>query len=392
MEGIAQQINLEEALILNTVKHRYEAAGKRLAEIEERLTRQTDLSMALNEKASQYQILERDVETHQQIYNSLLERSREIESMAGVAPTNVQIVAPATPPVFPSRPNLTLNLALALLFGLTGGIGLAFLKEYLSRRIHHPTEIAHRFQIPILGLIPAARPGRQNLDTAIRDTPSSPFTEAMLAVRVSLGAATAFHRQTSLLITSSLPGEGKTTLTANMALAFAGAGEKTLLIDADLRKPRLQHVFGKRTSMGRPGLADYLRGAGSEGLIQSNGRANLHFIAAGAIPPNPSALLTSHRMRSLLKTLGPKYDLILIDSPPLLGFADVMVLSQYVDGVVLVSWPEATTRDELRLFKQTMAGVNARVTGCIINKVNLAGRLGRYPNPYGENAYHRGTS
>jgi capsular exopolysaccharide synthesis family protein len=193
------------------------------------------------------------------------------------------------------------------------------------------------------------------------------------------------------VITSTKPKEGKTTMGSNLALTFAGAGEKVVIVDADMRKPRIHKVFGTNgDGKGTPGLSSFLAGAEGGEPLQSNGMGNLHFIAAGPIPPNPVELLASKSFAKLMKDLENRFDRVIVDGPPCQGFADVLVLSQHVGGVVLVSSMGETTRDSLRQFRKSMMNINGSILGCIINKVDLTKRYGyqSYYKYYEYYTYH----
>jgi capsular exopolysaccharide synthesis family protein len=228
---------------------------------------------------------------------------------------------------------------------------------------------------------PLVKKRNVKLEKAFADDPRSPFAEAMRTTRVSLQLSGAGDKSKSFVITSTKPGEGKTTLASNLALTFAGAGEKVVVVDADMRRPKIHEVFNIRDEQvnGR-GLSSYLAGAKGDKLLQSNGVGNLRLVASGPIPPNPVELLASNRFAKLIKELENRFDRVIVDGPPHQGFADVLVLCQYVAGVVLVSSIGETTRESLRHFKKSMANVNGHILGCIINKVDLTKRYGYQSN------------
>jgi capsular exopolysaccharide synthesis family protein len=387
MQSIAGRIAAEEQKIFLAIKNQYEAARKKTATMRARVEEQKGLAIALNERATQYKIMEREVETNKQIYQSLLERTREIESMAGVSSSNIHVVDRATLPILPHKPNVRRNLLLAIAVGLMAGVGLAFFLEYFTDTITNPEEITDRFQIPILGVVPLAKGGDYPVEKTFLADPRAPLAEAMRTTRVSLQLSGAGSKAKSFLITSTRPAEGKTTLAANLALTFAGAGEKVVVVDADMRKPRIHKVFAGENGNAGPGLSSFLAGVADKGIIRANGVPNLHFIPAGPIPPNPVELLASRRFQLLMQALEKRYDRIIVDGPPHQGFADTLVLSQHVGGVVLASSLGETTRDALRHFRKSILNVRGTILGCIINKVDLTKRYGyqsyyRYYNYY----------
>jgi len=390
MNSIAQRIGEEEQKIFRTVRNHYEAAAEQVAALKLRVENQTQAAMDLNERTTQYKIMAREVETNKQIYQSLLERTREIESMAGVSSSNIHIVNAAELPLLPAKPNVRRNLLLAVVLGIFAGLGLAFFLEYFTDQIANPDEISDRFQIPILGVMPLMKNGA-NLYREFVDDPHSVFAEALRTTRVSLQLSGASSKSRSFVITSTRPAEGKSTLAANLAMTFAVSGEKVVLVDADLRRPRIHKIFNVSSDGGNGGvgLSGFLAGGSSDHLLCKDGVPNLRYIPSGPVPPNPVELLASPRFRKLVKVLEKRFDRVIIDGPPMQGFADTLVVSRMVGGVVLVSSVGETTREALRHFKKTVLNVNSTILGCIINKVDLTRRYGysSYYQYYGYYSY-----
>ncbi|MEE4609189.1 MAG: polysaccharide biosynthesis tyrosine autokinase, partial [Desulfobacteraceae bacterium] len=389
MRSIENRLREEEGKIFETVRNRYEAAAEKVAALKERAAAQQQAAMDLNERATQYKIMAREVETNKQIYQSLLERAREIESMAGVSSSNIHIVDAARLPILPAKPDVRRNLLLAVVLGLFAGVGLAFFLEYFTDQIANPDEIADRFQIPILGVVPLARTENGNLDKAFVSDPKSFFAEALRTTKVSLQLSGAGQRSRSFVITSTRPEEGKTTLAANLAMSFAAGGERVVVVDADLRRPRVHKIFGENGASAATGLSTFLAGRGeASGLVRRDGVPGVSYIAAGPCPPNPVELLASRRFGLLIDKLEQHFDRVIIDAPPMQGFADTLVVSRHVGGVVLVCSAGETTREGLRHFKKSVLGINGTILGCIINKVNLNRRYG-YPAYYKYYGYHK---
>ena len=387
MNSIGQRIDIEEKKIFLSVENKYKAALKNMETMRARVEEQKQTALDLNERATQYKIMAREVDTNKEIYQSLLERTKEIESMVGVSSSNIHIVNEALLPIKPFKPKVKLNFLLALVVGLMGGIGLAFFLEYFSDTIANPNEISDRFQIPILGVAPLAKSDEFPVEQTFVNDPRSPFSEAVRSTKMSIQLAGTADQARSFLMTSTKPSEGKTTMAANLALAFAGSGEKVILIDADMRKPKLHEFFENYSVAGSPGLSRFLAGVGSKGLVCQNGMGNLCFIPAGPVPPNPVELLASDRFALLIETLTQRFDRVIVDGPPCMGFADSMVLSRHVGGVVLVSSIGETTRDAIRHFKKSMGISQGRILGCIVNKVDVGKRFG-YQSYYGYYQYY----
>lgn len=387
MKSIQSQIQQEEQKIFKSIKTQYESAKKQMATLKERSQEKKQAAMDLNERATQYKIVERERDTNNAIYQSLLERAKEIESMVGVSSSNIHIVDPGTLPLFPFKPKVMLNLMLAIVVGLVGGVGLAFFMEYFADSITKPEEMTNRFHIPILGVAPQVKVEAEDpmVEKAFLGDPRSALCEAIRTTKVSIQLARGDDHTRSFLFTSTTRGEGKTTLVTNMATAFAQGGERVVIVDADLRRPRIHRIFSDAVASNNgkgQGLSSFLAGIVDEEPVIPTEISNLFFIPAGPIPPNPVELLASNRFAKLMGNLEEQYDRIIIDAPPNQGFADVLVLSRKVGGVVMVITLGETTRDAVRHFKRSILNVNGNILGCVINRVDFSKR-------YGYRSYYR---
>jgi capsular exopolysaccharide synthesis family protein len=382
LDSIAALIRAEENGIMMTIKNEYESAQEVVHAIEKRIELQKEMVLDLNDRATQYSIMAREVDTNKVIYQSLLQRAKEIESMAGVSSSNIQIVNRADLPLMAVKPNVKLNLLLSIVIGLLGGIGCAFLAEYFADTVTNPNEISDRFQIPLLGTIPQAKPDEHGLEISFLRHPWAPFSEAIRSSRVAVQLSGSGNHSKCVLITSTLPSEGKTTLAVNLALSFAAAGEKTVLIDTDLRKPRLHEVFDLKHRVNGNGLSSFLADVTHKLKTFNKFHQNLKVILAGPVPPNPAELLASKRFMVLLEELLSRCDRIILDGPPHIGFADTLILSRCVGGIVLVSSMGETSREAIGQFKKSISNVNGIILGCIVNKVD-------YNSKYGYGGYYR---
>jgi len=296
--------------------------------------------------------------------------------MVGVSSSNIQIVDRAALPIFPIKPNVKLNLLLAMVIGFLAGIGCAFLAEYFADTITNPEEITDRFQLPILGLIPQVKPDEAGIENTFLRYPRAPFSEAIRSSRVSIQLSGADTRSKSFLVTSGLPNEGKTTIAVSLALSFAAAGEKVILMDVDFRKPRLHEVFSLSRAVNGHGLSSFLAAVTNQVCMYRRYHKNLNIIPCGPVPPNPVELLASKRFQRLLKNLRAKYDRVILDGPPHIGFADVLVLSQRVGGIVLVSSIGEASREIIGHFIKTITNIHGTIFGCVVNKVDLNKKYG----------------
>jgi capsular exopolysaccharide synthesis family protein len=382
LDSVAALIKAEEYGILMTIKSEYESAQEVVLAMEKRIELQKQMVLDLNDRATQYSIMAREVDTNKVIYQSLLQRAKEIESMAGVSSSNIQIVNRADLPLLPVKPNIKLNLLLSIVIGLLGGIGCAFVAEHFADIVTNPSEISDRFQIPLLGTIPYSKTDEHGLENSFLRHPWAPFSEAIRSSRVAAQLSGSGNHSKCILITSTLPSEGKTTLAVNLSLSFAAAGEKTVLIDADLRKPRIHEVFDLKHRVNGNGLSSFLADVNNKLKAFNTDQENLNVILAGPVPPNPAELLASKRFKLLLEELLSRCDRIILDGPPHIGFADTLILSRCVGGIVLVSSMGETSREAIGQFKKSIINVNGTILGCIVNKVD-------YSSKYGYGGYYR---
>lgn len=387
MSDVERKIAAEENRIADSIKNDYLAAVNKEATLKRQAEEKKALAMELNERATQYKVLEREVETSKAIHQSLLERSKEVDANVGTELGNIQVVDYATQPLTPYKPNVRMNLLLAIVVGLMGGVGLAFFLEYMDNTVKRVDELSDRFQIPVLGVLPVANPEElQDLDHLVSIKPKSSFAESIRTAKVSIQLSSAMdHPPRTLMVTSTSAGEGKTTICANLAQAFANAEEKVVIVDADLRKPRMHKVFlnGNSGNGKARGLSQLLSGLCKlEDVLQKTEVPNLFFIPAGPVPPNPAELLASSRMKRVLEKLGQHFNRVIVDAPPAAGFADVLVLGNCLDGVILVSTLGQTHREALRIFRKSLYNVRGNLLGTIINKLNITNHYGSYYYKY----------
>ncbi|BHH85115.1 GumC family protein [Desulforhopalus sp. 52FAK] len=370
MDDVEASIFEEKRAIQDSIKNDYDTAVKTEEYLATRAEEQKERAMALEEKATQYKIYLRGVESNKSIYQSLLQRSKEIEATVGASVTNIEIIDTARPPLFPFKPRVPLNLALGFVLGLVGGVGVAFLFEYFDNTIKNPDEMTDRFGIPVLGLIPFDKEvvdNRKMMALKFFNDPRSPVAEAFRTTMTSVRLSVADSPPKTILVTSILPGAGKSSLSSNSCLSYLAEDERCLLIDVDLRKPSLHNVF--KDGIRGKGLSSVLSGmAKLSEVISATDYPGLDFISSGPLPPNPAELLSSKRMRQLLQLVSRNYDRVILDGPPYQGFAEILVLSNMVDGVILVSVEGNTPREGVKHFKRAVTNVGGRILGAIINK------------------------
>ncbi len=380
MDDIEARIATEKRGIFETIKNDYLTALKTELFLETKTEEQKQKSLDLEGQATQYKIYEREVETNKSIYQSLLQRAKEIEATVGATMTNIQVIDAARAPLYPYKPRVAMNLLLGIALGLMGGMGAAFLLEHFDNTIKNPDELVDRFRIPVLGVIPydkEAVDNRAAMALKFYQDPRSPVAEAFRTTMTSVRLSVADDPPKTLLLTSIQPGAGKSSLSVNTALSYVSEDEKCLLIDVDLRKPSLHKVLSDGDKS--VGLSSVLSGLVKLGeAIQPTDFPNLDYIGSGPLPPNPAEMLSSKRMRQLLGVVAQKYDRVILDGPPYQGFAEILVLAHMVDGVILVTTEEDTPREGVKHFRNAINNIGGRILGAIINKAGRKKGLGSY--------------
>jgi polysaccharide biosynthesis transport protein len=355
--------------IAESIKTDYQAALRSENILRERTEKQKGMVTGLNDKTVQYRILDREVETNKSIYESLLQRLKETEVTSGIRASNIQVVDYAPIPIFPYKPRIVLNMLLAVLMGLMGGIFLAFVFEHFDRSIRDEEELKRRFSLPFLGAIPLAADNElTDLEKVVYRSPKSIVSEAFRVIRTSILYSSSESPPRALLVTSTQPFEGKTTSASNLALSFTQSELKVIIVDADLRRPRLHEIFVSNGNSS--GLSTYLVGKKDlSGVINRTSMNGLDVIYSGPIPPNPAELLGSKKMRELIEQLLEQYDQVILDAPPIGGFADSRLLSSAVDGVMLVTSIGITQRQTLSASIEDIMNVKGRIIGVIVNRI-----------------------
>jgi len=360
---------------------------------------ETDLGKLPNKELQLARLL-RAKEVNENIYKLLLEKNEEAKISEAGKIGNIRIIDLARQPFSPIRPRKALNLMIGLMVALVLGVGLAFFLDSLDNSIKSAEEIEHNFGLPVLGLIPAIqaeelRKTRANgvdevekiASTLVtRFAPRSPISEAYRALRTNIQFLRIDAPLRTLVISSAGPSEGKSTSVANLAITTALTGARTLLVDADLRRPVIHSLFGLERE---PGMINMLvEKLPLERVIRPSGIENLSILPSGAIPPNPSELLGSQKMKDLVKTLAGMYDLVLFDSPPVITVTDTAVLGSQVEGVVLVVLSHTTDRRALSRAQILLANVKANVVGAVLNRIKFGGLSGSYSYHYNYHYYY----
>lgn len=369
-----------------SIRAQYEVAANEERALQAQVNGLKSDVLDLRDRSIQYNILQREVDTSRTLYDGLLQRYKEVGVAGGVTANNISIVDRAQPPTRPSKPNLLLNIALAGLIGLGLGVLAALLLEALDETLEKPEDVEAKLGLPVLGVVPlldkGATPG-----AALAD-PRSSFSEAYYSIRTALQFSTPDGAPTSLLVTSSRPAEGKSTTAYAIALNLARIGRRVLLADGDLRNPSMHRVIGAENDAG---MSNLLSGNGDlPALVKPTSQQGLDFLACGPLPPNPAELWGGDRLRSVLETATHAYDHVVIDGPPVLGFADAPLLASAVQGTVLVIESKQTRRAQARGALRRLVIGDTHLLGAILTKFNVrATRYGGYDYSYD---YHYGAS
>jgi len=409
---LSRVLQREKQNIIKRIEIEYRAAKQREDLLNQALEQQKQLANELAQKLVQYNILKREAETNKQLYEGLLQKLKEASISIGLRSSNARVVDPALVPTVPTRPNKTRNILFACLVGLIGGVGLAFLREHMDNTVKTPHDVEFATRLPSLTVVPAfaSLNGRGRMPRLLKgpsqtdqegrvelvsfERPQSQISEAFRALRTSLLLSQADHPPQVILVTSALPREGKTTAAVNLAVTLAQLGDRTLLIDADLRNPGISRLLslvdGKHA-----GLTTYLAGVSALDLITipHPGISNLAAIPTGPLPPNPADLLSSQRMREAFGMLRQDYKFIVLDSPPIMAATDAVILSAQSDGVLLVARSGETPREALKRARDLLAGVRSRLLGVILNAVDFSAPQYYYSySYYPYNYYGRGET
>ncbi|MDX9787063.1 MAG: polysaccharide biosynthesis tyrosine autokinase [Desulfobacterales bacterium] len=336
----------------------------------------------LNERFIQYGMLQREVETNRNLYNALMAKIKEQSVTEQIQTVNVWVVEEAKTPEFPSSPNIKRNLLLGIFLGLIGGVGLALFLEYLDNTIKLPEDVQDVFGVPALGLVSLLKEKEKIPEKMMITDSASAFAEAFKSIRTAVQLSSHDAMPKQILITSTAPQDGKTTIAVNLSVAMSQMEKRVLLIDADLRRPSIHKIFELENTKG---LSTFLTGVSDKDIIQKGPADNFFVIPSGPIPPNPSELLGSERFKVLLAYLSEKFDLIIIDSPPLLSVADGLVISKLAAGTILVMRSGKTTYESAYKVLKSMEEIETKVLGVVINAADLKKSGYYYYNDY---SYH----
>ncbi len=398
LNQVRNSIANEQKNLLSKVRDEYMAAIQRENLLTSAFDYQKHEANQLNESGIEYTALRRDADSNRQLYQSLLQRLKEASVTAGLRSSNIRVIDVARLPTAPAKPNVPRNIFLGFLLGLVGGVALAFLQESMDTTVGSLEELSAITALPVLGMIPLqlAENGRRQLYSGggsriagsmvvgpvAHVRPKSQAAESYRALRTSILLSSFGAPPKVVLVTSALPQEGKTTVSANSAVVLAQKGGRVLLVDADMRRPGIAKALGLKAS---GGLSTLLSGMDTmeNVVVPFPGLPLLQVLPAGPIPPNPVELLGSSGMKDCIARWRNEFDHIIFDTPPCLSVTDSVVLSVEADRVILVARSWQTPKGAVRRASELLLQVNARVMGVVLNAFNVRST--------GDNYYYYGS-
>jgi polysaccharide biosynthesis transport protein len=414
IKEIDKAIQAEKDRVVKAVEADYTASVDRESLMARALEDQGTVVNNVNQNIIQYNILKREVDSNKQLYDGLLTRLKEAGVSAGLRASNIRIVDRAEVPHSAVRPQKLLNLSLGIVVGLLGGIGASLFQEYIDNTIKTPDDIARYFGMPILGAIPAlgslgrssgygysyasygygqrslppvednSELQKDSIDLISHVSPQSLLAEGYRSVRTSLLLSSAEHPPRSILVSSAAPGEGKTATAVNTAISLAQTGARVVLVDTDMRRPRIHSALKIENDIG---LSGFLSGTvGLKDVIKQTKVPNLCAITCGSVPPNPAELMLSRRLSQMTQVLSEYFDFVVFDSPPICNVSDARVIAPTCDTTIFVVKACSTSR---HLVKQALVHLlesNAHIAGIVLNQLDKRSQSSHYS--YYSGAYY----
>ena len=378
---VNSQLNSVVGSVRASVKSQYDAALAGERQLEAKVEALKGDTLAEQDRAVQYNILAREANTNRILYDGLLQRFKELNAASGISTSNISVIDLADPPLSPSSPNLMLNLAIGLLLGSALAALVVLVRDQFDDSIRVPEDIEHKLHLPLLGVIP-----RSNKDMGEEiANPKSQVAEAYSSLGGSLLYSTGQGLPPVMLVTSAQPTEGKSTTCFAIASNFARIGRRVLLIDADLRRPSLHRRIGTDNKTGLTTLLTSSEPA--ESVILALVQPGLSVITSGPIPPSPTELIASNRMQALIDDLAGKFDIVIIDSPPVLGLADAPLMAPLVDGVVMVIEADRGRRGTLKASLRRLRAMRPVILGAVLTKFDARRHSRRYSYYYSSDYY-----
>lgn len=383
LDSVNRQITAVANNIRESVHQQYETAVNNEKKMLAEVARLKSDSLAEQDRDVQYNLLAHDADTTRLLYESLLQRYKDLNAAAGITASNIAIIDTADVPIRPSSPKIVRDLALALLAGVLISAVLIAVRHSLDDAVKVPEDIENKLGIPFLGVIPKS--GDTEPLEALRD-PKSSVSESYNSLRSSLLYSTSRGLPRTLLITSSQAAEGKSTTSLAVATGIAKLGRRVVLIDVDMRRPSLHGLFKVENKQGLTSVLTHQIPI-EEALLPS-GIENLTIVPSGPIPPSPTDLLSSNVMAGVLDQLSERFDVVILDSPPVMGLADAPLLSAMVQGVIVVIQADRGRRGSLKNSLKRLRATNAQILGGVLTMFDPTKAANRYSEYYSYNYYY----
>jgi capsular exopolysaccharide synthesis family protein len=363
MEEVDRQLAAAGESIRSSIRSRFEVARSQELSLASQVEGLKGSFINLRERNIKNTILQREVDTNRSLYDGLLQRYKEVGVAGGVGNNNVSVVDRARPPSSPSSPKLPINMAIALVAGLALAGAATLILELLDEAIRTPDDLTTKIGLTTLGVIPVLEKGATPLQ-AFAD-PRSNFAEAYASARTALQFASSSGAPGSLLITSSRPSEGKSTTSTTLGRSFAQLGLSVLLVDADLRNPSIHRLMGVNNAVG---LSNFLTGTDLQQVLQAAEQPGLEIIGSGPLPPNPVELLAGPRLMELLRLAQTRFDMVILDGPPIIGLADAPILAARAAATLLVVESAVARRSVVRMAIRRLVQARANILGAVLTK------------------------
>ncbi len=355
--------------IVSTIENSLELAASKQKSLQDLLEETKEETLTLNEKFMQYSIMKREVDSNRVLFDTLQSSIKQQGVTEQSQSVNIWVIKKAGLPGAPSTPNKKLNLIVGLILGGIISLALAFLLEFLDNTLNTVHQIEERFGLTVLGSIANLDGKEKDIDSHVLYNPLSPIAESYRLIRSALLLSSADQPPKTTLVTSMSKSEGKTVTITNLARMLAQGKKNVLIIDCDLRRPRMHSLLNMPNDTG---LSSYLAGNTEECLLLQVPDEEITLVPSGPIPPDPSELLGSEKMARLIQEMEERFDFILLDSPPIGAVTDSFTLSQYVDGTILVVKAASTTIEMFESGVKKMNDINARIIGVVLNRVKIS--------------------
>ncbi len=384
---LIREKKLEMDRIIGSYRNAYDLVKTNVNDLEQLMESAKKEMLDMNELFTQYTILNRDKEMNRTVYDALATSIKKTNVTAQSQDLKIWVVKKADLPAAPSKPNKRREIIRGILMGIAVGIALAFFLEYLDNTAKSAQEIEERYNLTVLGSVEDLTKRKEAIESSVIDNPLSPVAESYRLIRSGLLLSSPDHPPRTILITSMLQQEGKTSTTANLGAILAQNDKKVLIIDCDMRRPRQHSLYGIVNSYG---LSNYLSGNinDKQKLIRHDPNGVISLIPSGPNPPNPAELLSSNRMKTLLKEAQSKFDYVLLDSPPIQQVTDSLMLGPLVDGTILVINAGKTTYDMLDNGIKKLREGHTKILGIVLNRLTKD-KTGKGYYGYGYYSYYR---